>query len=215
MIIKNELAFFIQLFGIGFFLLQFAKKKYETFLESSFLVFFFIINIFSMFELKTFGIYITPIEPIAIGMYFIGIILYSYNHEKSDKTIQNLFKINILIIALLLSISLYNQESTEFQFLSHHLFYTFLISCISFSLSYIIERKIYQQLQKRISNILSQALSVACGQFFDTAFYTICIFYQKSLYIIISIFSFSYIIKLFCISIYTVFLMFQKKIKNE
>lgn len=206
----NELAFFIQLILIGLFLYRFATKEYKSFLESSFLVFFFLINIFSNFEIKAFGFFITSIEPIAIGMYFLGILLYSFNKEEQDNLIKNLFKINLVIVGLLLSISCYQGASSEFSFLAKNLFYNFSVSLISFTISYFLERKIYESTKKNFRNKLAQTISVICGQFFDTAFYTILIFYQKPLHIILSVFFFSYIIKLFCIFIYTGFLFLNK-----
>lgn len=206
----NELAFFIQLLLIGLFLYRFAKKQHKSFLESSFLVFFFLINIFSNFEIKAFGFFITSIEPIAIGMYFLGIILYSFNKEEQDGLIKNLFKINIMIIGLLLSISFYQGASLQLILLAKNLFYNFSVSLISFSISYFLERKIYENTRKIFLNTLAQTFSVVCSQFIDTAFYTILIFYQKPLNVILSVFFFSYIIKLFCIFIYTGFLFLNK-----
>lgn len=206
----NELAFFIQLILIGLFLYRFAAKEHKSFLESSFLVFFFLINIFSNFEIKAFGFFITSIEPIAIGMYFLGILLYSFNKEEQDNLIKNLFKINVIIVGLLLSISCYQGTSSKFSFLAKNLFYNFSVSLVSFTISYFLERKIYESTKKNFGDKLAQTISVICSQFIDTAFYTILIFYQKPLHIILSVFFFSYIIKLFCIFTYTGFLFLNR-----
>lgn len=207
--ITNEIAFFIQLFFVGFFLYNFAKKEHVLFLESAFLIFFFIINLFSNFEVEAFSFFITSIEPITIGMYFLGIILYSLNKEKQDNLIKNLFKINLLIIGTFATLSFYNIEKPEFNLLVNNVLYNFSISFISFWLSYSFERKIYEIIKKNLSTRISQTISVICSQLLDTAFYTSLIFYNQPFKVIKSIFFFSYIVKLLCILTYFIFLLFN------
>jgi len=91
------------------------------------------------------------------------------------------------------------------QFLTQY-FKNTIISLISLRIAFFIERFIFDKIEKKIPCPYNQFCSVSCGQIFDTTFYTVLIFYNKSIIHMMQIFGFSYSIKLVCIIIYSYFL---------
>lgn len=205
--LSNEIIFIFQIFFIGVSLLFLSDKQYELLLYQLFFILLIIINIFSNFEVKIFGFHTTSIEPLAIGMYFIGIILYSFDKNNSFKIIKTIYKINFFILVLLLSIFSYNSIENTLSSFVYNIMYNFFVSITSFSITYFIEQKSYGLFLPIIKDPFAQSISVSISQLLDTFLYTIFIFYNRPLKILLDIFFFSYAIKLICISSYTIFLL--------
>lgn len=211
----NELIFCIQLILIGVFLFYFFKKKYADVLLQLLLYILIFLNIMSNYEVILFGLHCSVVEPLGIIAYFISIYLYSWKHQGIEKMFENIYIINIFICGLLYIMSLYEVTFNEIfmkNFVNNYIRNT-IISLISFKIAYLIERYFYNNLFMKVSDSYRQSLSVAASQIFDTIFYTILVFHCRPFSVICSIAFFSYIIKIFCISFYTVLLKGRNLIK--
>ena len=211
MLLNNEFLFLLQIIIIGIFLLLFAKKE-NTLLFLSMLTHIFIfLNLMSAHEIKLFSIHCSIVEPFGILMYFMTIFLYSWDKKIIDKFFKIIYIINSFLFIIFIIMINYNyiNDNTIIIILKEYLYNT-LISLISFNISYYIERKAFNFLHY-IDSPLRESYSVSIGQFFDTVFYTILIFFNRSYTVIIQIIFCSYIIKLFCIISYTLFLFYKKR----
>lgn len=207
----NELLFFLQIVLMAFVLLLFAKKKYEILLHQFYIILIIFINLLSNYEIKFFGFHTTAIEPCGVGLYFLSIALYRFNEKNAQIIIKNTFIITGLLFFLLGNIYYFIPVQESFyKFIIKNYLYNMLVSVLDFLISYFIERKIYNYLSS-VSNPIRGSFSVAISQLFDTIFYSFALFYNRPSYVIMSIITFSYAIKLVCIIFYTAFLYFQKE----
>ncbi len=214
MIFNNECLFFLQIIIISLFLLLFAKKKYINLLESLLIYLFIFINLMNCNEITIFSIHCSIVEPFGILMYFITIFIYNWDKQIINNFFKNIYIISIFLSLIFFIIIQYTFIKSNFILLLIHeyIFNTF-ISIISFNISYLIERTIFNKINF-IKSPFRESLSVSIGQLFDTIFFTFLIFFNRPYTIIIEIILFSYLIKLFCILIYTFFLFYKKITDN-
>ncbi len=211
----NEFLFFAQLIIISLFLRYFSKINTISVLYQLFSISLLLINLLVNKEIILFGIHTTTVEPYSVMIFWIGIIVYSLEKDLGTKKIlQSTFIIHLFSIIFLISF-LYFTPIKENIYLFYYnniiknAIYSIILSTLTFSGSFFIERKIFNLISKTIKSPYSQAISVSIGQSLDTFFYTIFYFYEKPNIILLQIFSFSYFIKLICITIYT-FSFFKK-----
>lgn len=204
---SNECIFFLQLFLIGILLLFFLKEKYSNILECVLIYILIFLNLLSHYEVILFGIHCSVVEPLTIAAYFITMYLYLWNKEKINNILQNMYYIHFFLCSILFIISFYKISYMSFSmnsFIYSYIWNTF-ISLVSFKIAYQIECYAYQNVLF-IENPYRQSISVMSGQLFDTIFYTLFVFYNRSYFVIFNVIFFSYIIKLICIILYTFFL---------
>ena len=212
----NELIFSIQLILIGVFLFYFFKKKYADILLQLLLYILIFLNIMSNYEVMLFGLHCSVVEPLGIIAYFISIYLYSWKYDGIDRMFKNIYIINIFICGLLYAMSLYHVSFNAIymkNFVANYIWNT-IISLISFKIAYVIERHFYNNVFEKVGDLYRQSLSVVVSQLFDTVFYTILVFYSRPFSVICSIIFFSYVIKILCISFYTIVLQRGNLIKK-
>jgi hypothetical protein len=210
-LIHNEFLFFLQIIIIGIFLLLFGEKKYTSLLSSLFIHLFIFLNLLSANEIIIFSIHSNAVEPFGILIYFISVLLYSWDKKAIDQLLKNIYIINtfLCIIFLIIINYQYFDNFLIINILKQYIYNTF-ISIISLNLSYYIEQYFFN----RISSIkypIRETAAVSIAQLFDTIFYTILIFFNRSYNVILEIIFCSYAIKLFCILCYGIFLYYQKK----
>lgn len=207
----NEVLFFLQIVIIGLFLCIFGEKKYELLLHQVVEVLFISINLLSSYEVVIFSFHATAIEPCGIGMYFLSILLYRFNKENGIIMLKNLYYINFFLLLILLNIFFFVPVFvSSVVIILKSFIYNLVISLISLTCTYFLERKIYDQLSLRFSSPYSESLAVSASQLFDTLFYSFFVFYHRPIYIIFHIICFSFFIKILCISSYTIFLLYKK-----
>jgi uncharacterized integral membrane protein (TIGR00697 family) len=216
----NEIVFFIQIFLVSLILIFNSSKEKINFLYQLFAVSLVLINLLVKKEIILFGIHTTTIEPYAILMFWIAsTIYYLEGNIGAKRIIYSTFFINSLIIIFLSLFLIYNSsEKTEYEkyykFVFESSIYSVIISTITFCISYFIERKIFNLLIKKFNNIYSQGLAISIGQLFDTFIFSY-LYFQKPILTILQIAIFSYLIKLICILISTIFQKIYKVKVND
>jgi uncharacterized integral membrane protein (TIGR00697 family) len=213
----NEIIFLIQTIFVSFILIFNSSKEKLSFLYQIFTISLILINILIQKEIILFGIHTTTVEPYSILIFWTSAKIYYIEGEVgAKKIIHSMIFTNILLLMFFLFFSIYTPYKNDqyCNFLEHILnmsIYSIIISTITFIFSYFIERKIFNLLIKKIDNIYSQSISISISQFFDTFIFSY-LYFQKPIKIVFQIAFFSYLIKLICIIISTIF---QKIYKNN
>lgn len=204
--ITNTIIFLFSLRLIAYFITYCYKNKICFLVEQGIIISIIFLNLLGGYDSIIFGIHASIVEPLGIACYFLSLFIYIWNKDKTIKFFNYLYYIQGLMCIFILLISFYAQIPYILKTILRQYIKNTVISLISLKITFSIERFIFNKIEYKIKNPYNQFISVTIGQLFDTAFYTILIFYNRSIAHIIEIFLFSYSIKLFCISIFTYFL---------
>lgn len=215
----NELIFFIQIIILSIFIFNLSSNEKKIHLYQIFSVILVIMNLLVNQEIKLFGLHACAIEPYSVGLFWLGIIIYSIDGEIGAKNLlRSTIIINLFTIIMFTSMFISTPTSGNWWTFIYDTILTkgiisLTISTITFYFSYFIERKIYLKLiKKNINCILSQSISVSIGQLIDTILFSF-LYFDKSFNTIIEIILFSMIIKFLCIWSYSLlFYLKDKKI---
>ena len=209
----NEIIFFSQIIILTVFISIILYKKEYMFLYILFSIILILLNILVNQEITIFNLNACAIESYSAALFWISSLIFIIDGETGA---QRLIKISILtnifssimFITVFLYIPNFGSIWIEIydKLLSKYILSVF-ISTITFIFAYYIERKIYSKIVKYFHNkLISQAISVCIGQFFDTIIFGF-LYFNKPGMIILEIIIFSCIVKFICIAIF--FILFN------
>ena len=210
-LIGNPLIFISQLCIVALTLLLFLDKRYKVEIFQCITFLFFILNFFCSFQMVLFGIHTTLVEPYGIGLYFLTVFLYRIDKNNITILIKNIYFNFILILILMLPFLYFfylEKNIIFFNFIFNGI-KSILLSITLYTIVLYLERIVFNYVIKYIPSPYAEGCTVSITQFFDTFFFTFLFFYHDSWDVIFQLFSVSYGIKLLCIIIYTLVLLFK------
>ncbi len=206
----NEFIFFVHLIVslMPLMLALYADRLELCFCLSA--LYIVLANMFVMKEVVIFNLHTTPVEPLALAVFFVGNSIHARYGEKSSWKIVWYTWIAILVAACtLLSVAYYVPSSTD---LYHGLYIliidktlrSIIVSIIVFSAAYSLERVCYRLLSRNndFSIYFISLVAITVSQLIDTVLYSIFMFFDRPFSILFEQIVYSYSLKLIIIMLF-------------